>query len=64
MISSDAMFGRMWRKMMREPGTPMKRAACTNSRSFNESVMPRTMRAVIIHWNAASSSTKINHVRP
>ena len=26
--------------------------------------MPRTIRAVTIHWNAASSSTKISQVWP
>src|SRR5687767_15203387 len=64
MMSSDDMFGRMWRKMMRHPGTPMKRAACTNSRSFSDSVIPRTMRAVTIQWKIDSRTTKSSHVRP
>ena len=37
--------------------TPMKRAASTNSFSRSETVVPRTIRALIIHRNAAISST-------
>ena len=39
------MFGRMCRKMIFQPGTPMNRAAATNSRSFSDCVRPRTTRA-------------------
>ena len=58
------MFGRMCRKMIFHPGTPMNRAAAMNSRSFNDCVRPRTTRAVSIHVNAASSTTKISQVLP
>ena len=42
----------------------MNRAAFTYSRSRSVSVMPRTIRAVIIQLNSASSTTKISQVWP
>ena len=56
MISSDATLGRMCRTMIRQLGTPMYRAATTNSRSRRLIVMPRTMRELIIQPNTENST--------
>jgi hypothetical protein len=50
--------------MIRHDGTPMYRAARTNSRSRSDRVIPRTIRAEIIHAKAANSTTKTSHVLP
>ncbi len=50
--------------MIVRDGTPMNRAAWTNSRSRSDSVSPRTIRAVIIHEKAASSTTNRSQVLP
>jgi len=57
MNSNDARFGRMCRKMIRTPDTPMYFAASTYSRSRSDRVWPRTIRAVICQMNMPSNST-------
>ena len=47
----------MWAKMMRRVGTPMERAASTNSMVRSDSVWPRTTRAMSIHEKAVIAST-------
>ena len=64
MMRNDDMLGSRCRKMILRDGTPMNRAACTNSRSRSERVRPRTIRAVIIQEKAASSTTNSSHVLP
>nr|CRL71825.1 hypothetical protein CPGR_00780 [Mycolicibacter nonchromogenicus] len=57
MIRMDATLGTTWSMMMRRLETPIYRAARMNSRSRRLMVSPRTMRALIIQLNPASSST-------
>ena len=45
-------FGIRWRNMIRGPLAPTDRDASTNSRSFNDSTTPRTIRATAIQPTA------------
>src|SRR5918911_1447834 len=45
-MTGPSVFGTRWRKMIFQVGTPIARAASTNSWCFKESTWPRTMRAI------------------
>ncbi len=56
MIRIEATLGTMWRVMMRQLGTPIYRAARTNSRSRRLIVSPRTIRELTIQLKPASNT--------